>query len=179
MMPTAHQHRQRSAVPRQRATPDRIRDLCYQHLAALKAYDCAPVLLEERPEKHATLRDSLTHHKHCRSSTALLELASTCYGLADEISRTHRLEVAELRKELASVKRCVVEWDQLFSLHTTPSQVHSELHSLRCQVKDLTNQLHATKHDVQVKSTHCVSLMHASKQQPIRHGPLRVLEIGN
>lgn len=180
MLPVTKPH-PKPIVPRQRATPDRIRDLCYEHLAALKVEDCAPVLLEDKGGKNATLRTALTHHRHCRSSTALYELASTCYELADEMSRTHRLEVAELRKELASVKRCVTEWNAVFGMNyqTSPAHVHSELVSLRQQVKDLTSQLANTKQEVHLKSTHCASLMQTAKRQPSRHTPSRIIGIAS
>lgn len=152
---------------RQPATPEAIRDLCGKHIASLeellqsRQMSTTPKCLweEETPapaghfkfssqqRQPLTVRACLEHDHRCRSATALYDLATTCHRMADELSKTHKREMAELRKQLASVKRCVVEWEVAFGkdYSVTPATVGAELKSLRMQVADLKRENEALK----------------------------------
>eukprot|EP00758_Cryptobia_borreli_P004520 Tbor_TRINITY_DN4427_c0_g1::TRINITY_DN4427_c0_g1_i1::g.8038::m.8038 len=148
----------KAAVPHQQATLEAIRDLCAVHLISLEEQlkrsnvSITPTCRwrRERTEKTpfktgksqpvVTIRDCIDRDYRCRSATYLYDLASTVHNLADELIRTHRREVAELRKELSNVKRCVVEWNAEFAQGTSPSDVKSELISLRQRVTDLERE---------------------------------------
>ena len=157
--------RRKLMTHRQPATAEAIRDLCAVHLASVdelletahlsRTPRClweAEVTPRGAPLRHgaggttrpvpATPRECLTHDHRCRSATALYELATSCHRMAGELATLHRREVAEARREVAAIRRCVVEWEAAFGrdLTVTPATVGAELRSLRLQVADLRRE---------------------------------------